>query len=34
MWIFSCVARVDNTIATEAELMCTIRSIQDTKPKT
>jgi len=34
MWIFSCVARVDNAIATEAELMCTIRSIEDTKAKT
>ena len=34
MWIFSCVARVNNAIATEAELMCTIRSIEDTKAKT
>lgn len=31
MWIFNCVARVNNAIATEAELMCTIRSIEDTK---
>ena len=31
MWIFSCVARVDNAIATEAEIMCTIRSIEGAK---
>jgi 3-hydroxyacyl-[acyl-carrier-protein] dehydratase len=31
MWIFSCVARVDNAIATEAEIMCTIRSIEGNK---
>ncbi len=34
MWIFSCVARVNDAIATEAELMCTIRSIEDTKAGT
>lgn len=31
IWIFSCVARVDNVIATEAEIMCTIRSIEGAK---
>jgi 3-hydroxyacyl-[acyl-carrier-protein] dehydratase len=31
IWIFSCVARVNDTVATEAEIMCTIRSIENTK---
>ena len=31
MWIFSCVARVNDAVATEAEIMCTIRSIENTK---
>ena len=31
MWIFNCAARVNDVIVTEAELMCTIRSIDDTK---
>ena len=31
MWIFSGVARVGDAVATEAELMCTIRSIDDAK---
>ena len=31
MWMFNCVAKVDNVVATEAELMCTIRVIEDTK---
>ncbi|MBI2509711.1 MAG: 3-hydroxyacyl-ACP dehydratase FabZ [Betaproteobacteria bacterium] len=29
IWIFSGVARVNDTVAAEAELMCTIRSIDD-----
>jgi len=31
MWIFSCVARVNDAVATEAEIMCTIRSIENAK---
>lgn len=31
IWIFSGVARVNDTVAAEAELMCTIRSIDDAK---
>ena len=31
MWIFNCTAKVNDALATEAELMCTIRSIDDTK---
>lgn len=31
MWIFNCVARVNDAVVTEAELMCTIRSIEETK---
>jgi 3-hydroxyacyl-[acyl-carrier-protein] dehydratase len=31
IWIFSAVARVNDTVAAEAELMCTIRSIDDAK---
>ena len=31
MWIFSGTARVNDAVASEAELMCTIRSIDETK---
>ena len=31
MWMFSGTARVGDVVATEAELMCTIRSIDDAK---
>ena len=31
MWIFNCVARVNDAVVTEAELMCTVRSIGDPK---
>ena len=31
MWMFSGTARVGDAVATEAELMCTIRSIDDAK---
>ena len=31
MWMFNCVARVNDAVVTEAELMCTVRSIDDVK---
>ena len=31
MWIFDCVARVNDAVVTEAELMCTIRTVDDPK---
>lgn len=31
MWLFNGTARVGDAVATEAELMCTIRSIDDSK---
>ena len=31
MWIFSATARVDEAVVTEADLMCTIRMIDDAK---
>ena len=31
IWIFNCVARVNDAVATEAEIMCTIRSIDGGK---
>ena len=31
IWIFNCAAKVNGAVATEAELMCTIRSIEDPK---
>ena len=31
MWIFDCVARVNDAVVTEAELMCTIRTVDDSK---
>ena len=34
MWIFNCVARVNDVVVTEAELMCTVRSIDDAKAET
>jgi 3-hydroxyacyl-[acyl-carrier-protein] dehydratase len=31
MWIFGCIARVNDAVVTEAELMCTIRTVDDPK---
>ena len=31
MWMFDCVARVDQAVVTEAEIMCTIRTMEDGK---
>jgi 3-hydroxyacyl-[acyl-carrier-protein] dehydratase len=31
MWMFDCVARVDQAVVTEAEIMCTIRTMDDGK---
>ncbi len=34
MWIFACVARVNDAVATEAEIMCTFRTIDGTGART
>jgi len=31
MWMFDCVARVEQAVVTEAEIMCTIRTMDDGK---
>jgi len=31
MWIFDCIARVNDAVVTEAELMCTIRTVDDSR---